>query len=128
MAEKHFNRAQQYIYPALPSHVLSRFYYERSYIEIEQDQYERSKLSYQNAENLFNSNQDYSRAFISISLGRTYDLAHVEQGSLLSIQQAQKKHSNLHKKSNTQKWRTSTLSLAFPTGTITKPFSALILN
>ncbi|ACH66053.1 ggdef domain protein [Aliivibrio fischeri MJ11] len=90
LAEKHFNHAQQYIYPALPSHVLSRFYYERSYIEIEQDQYERSKLSYQNAENLFNSNQDYSRAFISISLGRTYDLAHVEQGSLLSIQQAQK--------------------------------------
>ena len=90
LAEKHFDHAKQYIYPALPSHVLSRFHYEISYIELEQGHYKRSKLSYQNAEKLFNDNQDYSDAFISISLGRTYDLAHVEQGSLLSIQQAQK--------------------------------------
>ncbi|RYU68698.1 diguanylate cyclase [Aliivibrio finisterrensis] len=90
LAEKHFNHAKQYMYTDLPAHVLSRFYYERSYIEIKQKQYKNSKLSYQNAESLFNSNQDYSKTFISISLGRTYDLAHVEKGSLLSIQQAQK--------------------------------------
>lgn len=90
LAEQHFAQAELHIYPTIPSHILSRFYYENSYIEMEQKQYDESNLSYQEAEKLFTHQKEYSDAFISISLGRTYDLAHIEKGSALSIQQAQK--------------------------------------
>lgn len=89
-AKDHFDIAKQYIYPELASHVLSRLFYEISYIELEQKQYGRSENTYRRSEKLFNDNDDYSNAFILISLGRTYDLAHVEGGSTLSIKQANK--------------------------------------
>ncbi|MDD9194654.1 diguanylate cyclase [Aliivibrio sp. S3MY1] len=89
-ATEHFNRAKQFIYPELASHVLSRLFYEISHIELEQKQYDLSENTYRHAEELFNDNDDYSNAFILISLGRTYDLADVEGGSTLTIKQANK--------------------------------------
>lgn len=89
-ASEHFTSAKQHIHTQLPVNVLSRFYYEISYIELEQGLPSLADASYFKAESLFNDNNKYSDDFISISLGRTYDLAHTEKGNLLSIKQAQK--------------------------------------
>ena len=89
-ASEHFTSAKQHIHTQLPVNVLSRFYYEISYVELEQGLPSLADASYFKAESLFNDNNKYSDDFISISLGRTYDLVHTEKGNQLSIKQAQK--------------------------------------
>ncbi|GLR74494.1 GGDEF domain-containing protein [Aliivibrio sifiae] len=90
LAENHFNDSQQHLSPLIPTHIQSRFYYELSYVQLKQGDAQISERNYGKAEALFNKKEQHHNTFITISLGRTYDLAYVDEGSELSIKQAQK--------------------------------------